>query len=316
MRIVFMGTPEFAVPSLKRLIDGGFAVEAVVTQPDRRRGRGHRVSFSPVKEAALEAGLSVLQPEKVADESFVELLRELNPDAIVVVAFGQLIPPAILELPRYGCINVHASLLPRYRGAAPIQQAIIDGCSATGVTTMLLDEGWDTGDILLQRQVPIQPEDTAGSLEVKLAEEGADLLTETLSRLAEGGLKPAPQDESQATYAYKLSKTAGEVRWQAAARQIVDLVRGVNPWPGAYTYHRGQLLKVWEAALAELEADGAKPGTILAVGEDGIIVACGTGSVSLNLVQPPNRPRMGGRDYANGYRVDLGEMLGGAPCNG
>jgi len=170
MRIVFMGTPQFAVPSLRSLVDGGWEIKAVVTQPDRPRGRGHRVSFSPIKEAALEAGLMVLQPDKVSEESFIEFLRELEPDAIVVVAFGQLIPPAILELPRYGCINVHASLLPRYRGASPIQQAIIDGCTVTGVTTMLLDEGWDTGDILLQKQVAIAPHDTAGTLEIKLAE--------------------------------------------------------------------------------------------------------------------------------------------------
>ena len=230
----------------------------------------------------------------------------------MVVAFGQLIPPAILELPRYGCINVHASLLPRYRGASPIHQAIIDGCSVTGVTTMLLDEGWDTGDILLQKQVTIEPEDTAGSLEMKLAEEGAQLLCETLTRLARGDLKPTPQDDSQATYAYRLKKTAGEISWQANARQIADLVRGVNPWPGAYTYHRDQVLKVWEAAPADQEEHGAEPGAVLDIAEDGIIVACGAGSVLLKVVQPPNRPRMGGRDYANGYRVEPGEILGGA----
>lgn len=312
MRIVFMGTPEFAVPSLKSLIDGGWNVEAVVTQPDRPRGRGHRVSFSPIKEAAVEAGLKVLQPEKVSEESFMKLLEELSPDVIVVVAFGQLIPPAILEIPPYGCINVHASLLPRYRGAAPIQQAIIDGCRVTGVTTMLLDEGWDTGDILLQEQVMIEPEDTAGSLEMKLAEAGAQLLCETLRRLARGDLKPTPQDETEATYAYRLKKSAGEISWEANARQVVDLVRGVNPWPGAYTYHRGQMLKVWEAAEVDQEADGAQPGTVLGITDDGIVITCGSGSVLLKVVQPPNRPRMGGRDYANGYRVEPGELLGGA----
>ncbi|NLA58258.1 MAG: methionyl-tRNA formyltransferase [Firmicutes bacterium] len=310
-----MGTPQFAVPSLRSLVDGGWEIKAVVTQPDRPRGRGHRVSFSPIKEAALEAGLMVLQPDKVSEESFIEFLRELEPDAIVVVAFGQLIPPAILELPRYGCINVHASLLPRYRGASPIQQAIIDGCTVTGVTTMLLDEGWDTGDILLQKQVAIEPHDTAGTLEIKLAEEGAKLLCETLRRLAIGDLEPTPQDESQATYAYRLKKAVGEISWWAGARQVVNLIRGVNPWPGAYTYHRGQMLKVWEAAALDREGDGAEPGTILGVGEDGIIVACGAGSVSLQIVQPPNRPRMGGLDYANGYRVEPGEILGGAPSD-
>ncbi len=315
MRIVFMGTPQFAVPSLKSLINSGWKVEAVVTQPDRPRGRGHRVSFSPVKEAALEAGLEVLQPEKVSEESFIRKLKEINPDAVVVVAFGQLIPPAVLQLPRFGCINVHASLLPRYRGASPIQQAIIDGCTVTGVTTMLLDEGWDTGDILLQREVPIAPEDTAGSLERKLAEVGAELLCETLDRLAKGDLQPTPQDDAQATYAYRLTKTAGKISWQVGARQIADLVRGVNPWPGAYTYHRDQLLKVWEAAALEEEVHDALPGAVLRIAEEGMVIACGVGAVLLKVVQPPNRPRMRGRDYANGYRVEPGEILGGTPSD-
>lgn len=307
-----MGTPEFAVPSLEALIASSWEVRAVVTQPDRPRGRGQRMRYSPIKEVAMGAGLEVLQPEKASNPGFVEKLKVLSPDAIVVVAFGQLISPAILEMPTYGCINVHPSLLPRYRGASPIQQAIIDGCRKTGVTTMLLDEGWDTGDILLQEEVDIIPQDTAETLEKRLAQVGARLLVNTLDRLGKGSLEPKPQDESQATYAHKLTKEAGQISWDATTDEITNLVRAVTPWPGAFTFHRGMLLKVWEIAKVPGERTDAQCGTILGVREDGIIVTTGSGSISLRVVQPPNRPRMGGRDYANGYHVDPGEILGGS----
>ena len=312
MKLVFMGTPEFSVPSLEALLAGEWEIQAVVTQPDRRQGRGHKVRYSPIKEIALEAGVPVLQPEEVAELSFVEKLKGLNPDAIVVVAFGQLIPSAVLHLPRHGCINVHPSLLPRYRGAAPIQQAIIDGCSKTGITTMLLDEGWDTGDILLQREVTIEPSDTAESLEERLALLGAEVLIETLTRLGDGSLEPTPQDETQVTYTQKLTRESGNISWESPTVEIIDLVRGLVPWPGAFTMHRGEVLKIWEATKSQQETI-AVPGTILGVSQSGIIVATGSGCISLEVVQPPNRARMRGRDYANGYRIEPGEILGGSP---
>ncbi|NLJ86997.1 MAG: methionyl-tRNA formyltransferase [Firmicutes bacterium] len=311
MRLVFMGTPEFAVPSLKALIAQGLEIQAVVTQPDRARGRGQKVSYSPVKKIALEAGIPILQPKKVSDLGFIQELKELCPDAIVVVAFGQLIPPAIIHMPPHGCINVHASLLPAYRGASPIQRAIIDGCDKTGITTMLIDEGCDTGDILLQESVKIAPEDTAETLEQELAIVGASLLIETLERLKAKDLKPQRQDDAKASFAPKLTKASGELNWEMRAEDLANLVRGVNPWPGAYTYHRGQLLKVWEMSLTAGNTCEA-PGTILGVTDAGILVAASQGEiVSLDVVQPANRPRMGGRDYANGYRVENGEVLGG-----
>ena len=310
MRLVFMGTPKFAVPSLQALVAGGWDIRAVVTQPDRPRGRGQQVRYSPVKEIALEAGLPILQPERVSNPDFASELRQIAPDVIVVVAFGQLIPPTIVHMPPHGCINVHASLLPRYRGASPIQKAIIDGCQETGLTTMLIDEGCDTGCILLQDRMEIEPCDTAGSLEGKLALVGANLLIKTLSQLQRGELEPKPQDEQDACYAHKLKKETGEIDWAMAGSDLVNLVRGVTPWPGAFTCHRGQLLKVWEMTYV-----GAKtaevPGAIVDVTDDGLVVAAGGELVSLNVVQPPNRPRMAGRDYANGYRVELGEVLGG-----
>lgn len=312
MRLVFMGTPEFAVPSLEALVRGKWEIQAVITQPDRPRGRGQRMQYSPIKEVAREAGLEVLQPEKASNPAFVEELKVLDPDAIVVVAFGQLIPPSILDMPTYGCINVHPSLLPRYRGASPIQQAIIDGCRKTGVTTMLLDQGWDTGDILLQEEVDITPEDTAETLEKRLAKVGARLLVNTLDRLAKGTLESRSQDDSQATYAYKLTKEAGQISWDATTDEIINLIRGVTPWPGAFTFSRGTLLKVWEVAEVPGEKTDAPSGTVLGVRDDGIIVATGSGSISLRVVQPPNRSRMGGRDYANGYHIDPGEILGGS----
>ncbi|NMB45855.1 MAG: methionyl-tRNA formyltransferase [Firmicutes bacterium] len=315
MKLVFMGTPQFSVPSLEALISGDYQIQAVVTQPDRRRGRGHKLRYSPIKEVALAAGLPVLQPERVSEQSFVERLLAFSPDVIVVVAFGQLIPPAILNMPPHGCINVHASLLPKYRGASPIQQVIIDGCQKTGVTTMLLDEGWDTGDILLQRELNIEAADTAETLEEKLAQLGAKLLTETLDRLAEGNLKLVPQDDAQASYAHRLTKECGQVSWDASTDEIVNLVRGVVPWPGAFTSHRGELLKIWKASSAEREVSEA-PGTILGVVEDGIEVATGSGCVCLEVVQPANRPRMRGRDYANGYHVEPGEIVGGSSDEG
>ncbi|NMB24550.1 MAG: methionyl-tRNA formyltransferase [Firmicutes bacterium] len=310
MRLVFMGTPEFAVPSLRALIDEGWDIAAVVTQPDRRRGRGHRVSYSPIKEVALEAGLPVMQPEKVSDPEFVGKLQQIGADAIVVVAFGQIIPPSIVHMPPHGCINVHASLLPKYRGASPIHKAIIDGCQETGITTMLIDEGCDTGCILLQEQVAIADCDTAGTLEEKLAPIGARLLVKTLAKLQRGELEPIPQDEEGACYAHKLKRETGEIDWSMSSSDIANLVRGLTPWPGAFTCHRGQLLKIWEIECTKNQTTKG-PGMIVDIADDGLIVSAGGELVCLSVVQPPNRPRMAGRDYANGYHVVPGEVLGG-----
>lgn len=310
MRLVFMGTPEFAVPSLRALIDEGWDIQAVVSQPDRRRGRGHKLSYSPIKKVALEAGLPVLQPEKVSEPEFISKLQQIKPDAIVVVAFGQIIPPSIVHMPFHGCINVHASLLPRYRGASPIHQAIIDGCQETGITTMLIDEGCDTGCILLQEKVAITDCDTAGTLEERLAPIGAKLLLETLDKLQRGELEPIPQVDEGACYARKLKRETGEIDWSMSSSDIANLVRGVTPWPGAYTCHRGQLLKIWEMKCIE-NSTTEESGMIVGTCDDGLIVAAGGELVCLSVVQPPNRPRMAGRDYANGYHVVPGEVLGG-----
>ncbi|NLK08790.1 MAG: methionyl-tRNA formyltransferase [Firmicutes bacterium] len=312
MRLVFMGTPDFAVPSFKALVDGGWDVVAVVTQPDRRRGRGQKVSYSPVKEFALEHSIPVLQPARVSNNDFIQELKEINPDAIIVVAFGQIIPPEIVHMPPHGCINVHASLLPKYRGAAPIHHAIIDGCRETGITTMLIDEGCDTGGILLKEAVPILESDTAGSLEKRLAPIGAKVLLETLDKLTQGELEPVAQDDAAASYAHKLKRDIGKIDWSCRGQAVVNLVRGVSPWPGAYTFHRGQMLKVWEASAQDQSAPEAS-GTITDITDDGLCVAADDRLICLHVVQPPNRPRISGRDYANGYHVEVGEVLGGEP---
>lgn len=313
-KILFMGTPEFAVPSLERLIEQGFKPIAVVTQPDRPRGRGQKVLPSPVKVKAEAHRIKVLQPEKIRSPEVQQVLAELAPDLIVVVAYGQILPESILKIPPYGCINVHASLLPRYRGAAPIQWAIINGETETGVTTMLMDKGMDTGPILLQERVPIEPEDTAGSLQDKLALRGADLLLRTLRALEEGTLHPQPQDPSQATYAPLLKKEDGLLDWRDSAQRIHCKVRGLNPWPGAYTYFNGKILKIWKTLLVPHYVDetASPPGTILEIRKgEGPLIKTGEGCIILTELQPENRRIMTGEEFCRGYRITPGIILGG-----
>jgi len=299
-----MGTAAFAAPSLRALVETGHTVAAVVTQPDRPHGRGLRRQVSPVKAAALDLGLPVLQPEKASDPLFVAELAALQPEVIVVVAYGQILKPAVLDLPDRGCINVHGSLLPEFRGAGPIQWAILRGAVETGVTTMFMDPGMDTGDVLLSASTPIHPDDTAGTLSDRLAPMGAALLLETLARLEQGTLVRRPQDASRATYAPLLKKEDGAIRWGQTAVEIRNRVHGCNPSPGAYTSRLGQTVKVWRCRTEEGDAV-APPGSVVRVSP--LVVAAGQGSVELLEVQPESRGRMTGSAFATGYRIQPGE---------
>jgi len=310
MKLVFCGTPQFAVPTLERLAAAGFDIQLVVTQPDRPQGRGMELTAPPVKQSALKLGLPVLQPEKIKkNEEFQAQLRALAPDAIIVVGYGRIIPPWMLELPRYGNINVHASLLPKYRGAAPIQWAIANGEKVSGVTTMHLNEGLDTGDILLQQQLPIKPEDTALTYAPPLAELGADLLIETLNGLEAKTITAIPQDHSQATLAPILKKEDGLADFSRRAEEIFNRFRGFQPWPGAYTQFRGKGLKFVSVRPAETAARG-ETGTLFASGED-LFVACGADTtLQLLQLQVEGKKAMSAREFLNGYRPTPGERLG------
>nr|WP_296836259.1 methionyl-tRNA formyltransferase [uncultured Marvinbryantia sp.] len=310
MRVIFMGTPDFAVGTLQALISSRHEVAAVFTQPDKPKGRGKAVQQTPVKEVALTAGLLVYQPTRVREESVVAQIKELAPDVIVVVAFGQLIPQAVLDIPKYGCVNVHASLLPKYRGAAPIQWAVIDGEDFSGVTTMQMDAGLDTGDMLLTEKVALAPDETGGSLFDKLSAVGAELLLKTLDALEAGSVTPTPQPkESPTAYAAMLKKTDGEIDWEKSAAQIERLVRGLNPWPSAYTFLNGKTLKVWKCSVESENCGKEAPGTITGVDKKGIHVACGTDKLVLEEVQLEGKKRMETDAFLRGYQVTEGIML-------
>lgn len=316
MRAVFMGTPDFAVPSLN-VTASEHQLLGVVTQPDRPRGRGQRVAVSPVKQRALELGVPVWQPERVTERWFVETLRSLGLDVIIVVAFGQKIPTDILRMPKHGCINVHASLLPAYRGAAPIHRAITAGDVVTGVTTMLLEETLDAGDILMQRSEPIRSDDTAGTLHDRLMVLGAALLQETLRQVEAGTVPRRHQDTSRTSYARKLTKAEAAVDWSWAAADLERFVRGMNPWPGAFTYIHGEMIKLWRSEIASQEGCLGKPGEILSVDDAGILVACGQGSLRLTELQRRGSRRMAARELANGLRLEPGCCFGGEDeCHG
>lgn len=308
MRIVFMGTPDFSVPALEALVRGGHEVAAAVTQPDKPKGRGKAVQMTPVKEKALELGIPVYQPVKVRDPEFVELLGGLQPDAVVVVAFGQILPKAVLDIPRYGCINIHASLLPKYRGAAPIQWVIIDGEKETGITTMYMDEGLDTGDMLEKTVIPLDEKETGGSLHDKLAAAGGRLILSTLKGLEEGTLKGTPQGDGETCYAKMLKKSLGDIDWTMDGAAIERLIRGLNPWPSAYTCLNGKTLKIWEADVLDQEYDAA-PGTVVKSGKEEMIVQTGKGSLRLRSVQLEGKKRMDIPSFLRGYSVEEGTIL-------
>lgn len=310
MKLVFCGTPQFAVPSLENLVQSGFDVPLVISQPDRPQGRGMELAAPPVKQSAARLGLKVIQPEKIRKNPDLELeLAELNPAAIIVVGYGRIIPAWMLQLPRLGNINVHASLLPKYRGAAPIQWAIASGEIVTGVTTMKLDEGLDTGDMLLQREVPIAAEDTAVTLAPRLASLGADLLVQTLRGLEQGTISPVLQDHSRATLAPILKKEDGLVDFSRTAKEICDRLRGFQPWPGAYVPFRSRNLKIIAARPAS-ESASLSSGELRAT-EDGLLVGCGAGTtLELLQVQPEGKKAITAQDFVRGYRPAPGEKLG------
>jgi methionyl-tRNA formyltransferase len=309
MKLVFCGTPMFAVPSLERLHAAGFEIQLVVTQPDRPQGRGMTLTAPPVKQSALKLGLPVIQPGKIRkNEEFQAQLKALRPDAIIVVGYGRIIPPWMLELPRFGNINVHASLLPKYRGAAPVQWAIAQGETVSGVTTMLLNEGLDTGDILLQREMAIRSEDTSLTYAPRLAEVGADLIVETLRGLEDKTITPVPQDHAKATLAPILKKEDGLVDFSRNATEIHNRLRGFQPWPGAYTQFRGKSLKLIAARLEDALSNLA-PGE-LRVGDEKLFVGCGARTVlELLQVQPEGKKIMAAREFINGYHPAAGERL-------
>jgi methionyl-tRNA formyltransferase len=309
LRVVFMGTPDFAVPCLDRLVAAGHAVAAVVTQPDRPKGRGGKLTASPVKVAAAGYGLAVLQPEKIGTAEFMATLAALEPAVIVVVAFGQFLPRGMLALPPMGCVNVHASLLPRYRGAAPIHWAVMNGETTTGVTTMYMDTGMDNGDMILKAEVSIGPDDTTGEVHDRLKVLGAGLLAETLARMAAGTAPRTPQDGAAATFAPLLTRAVERIDWTRPAAAVHNRVRGLNPWPGAYCLHAGRVLKVWRSELLTTEAGGGEPGRVVAAGDDGAVVATGAGAVRLLEVQPENRRRMGMGEFVRGYGLTVGETF-------
>jgi len=308
VRVVFLGSGRFAVPSLEALVDSEHELVAVVTQPDREKGRGRKLASPPVKLAAVARGLSVLQPERIRAPEAVTLLGELAADLHVVVAYGQILPKSVLALPTHGTLNLHASLLPLYRGAAPIAWAIVNGEAETGVTTMLLDEGMDTGPALLQRRTPIGPEETAGALEERLAVMGAPLLLETVDGLARGTVVPSPQDPTRASYAPLLKKEAGRVRWTEPAAAIERKIRGFQPWPGAFASIGGRALKLLQARPEQGAA--GQPGSVLGVDAAGVVVACGEAScLRLLEVQPESRGKMAAAAFASGARIIPGQRF-------
>ena len=308
MRLLFMGTPVFAVPTLKALLSSHHTVSAVFTQPDKPSGRGEKLSAPPVKQLALEQDVAVYQPEKLKAPEWQPVFAELNVDAYVVVAYGRILPQWLLDLPRLGAYNVHASLLPQYRGAAPIHWAIANGETKTGITTMKLDAGMDTGDMLLQHEIPIEPEDTSTSIHDRLAEIGAELMLQTLDALERGLAKRIPQDPALASYAPMLKKADGLLDWSQSAVSLHNRIRAFNPWPGTYTVLQGQTFRIWKAQPAE--ASGELPsGTLLHHSSGAAVVACGTGFLRLEEVQLENRKRTSALDFLHGIRLGRSQTL-------
>ena len=307
MKIIFMGTPDFAAASLEALIDSRHEIQAVVTQPDKPKGRKGELTPSPVKVVAEEKGIKVYQPLKVRDEEFVKTLRAYNPDVIVVVAFGQIIPLSILKMPKFGCVNIHGSLLPQYRGAAPIQWAVLDGEKETGITTILMDEGIDTGDILLKKTIKIDTDETSGSLFDKLMALGAETILETLDELENGSLTPIKQGESPTAYAKMLTKAMGLIDFTKSAKELDCFVRGMDPWPSAYTLLSGKTLKLWKVRVVE---GSGKAGSVIGIGKESFTVACGEGAIEVLEVQLEGKKRMSAGDFLKGITLNIGQELG------
>jgi methionyl-tRNA formyltransferase len=308
-KIVFMGTPEFAVPSLESLLRHDYPIVGVVTQPDRPKGRGQHLIPSPVKAFAQSHHLPVMQPERVRNIEFIDLFRQLAPHLVVVAAFGQKLPGEILQTPKMGCINVHPSLLPKYRGAAPINWTLVRGETKTGVTIMLIDEGMDTGDIFTQEETLIAADETLGELHDRLADAGASLLLKTIEMILSGTAKKSPQDASGATYAPRLKKEDGLIRWDADIHQTVNLIRGLSPAPCAYTFFKGKMLKIFSAQGEEIPVTEI-PGTVGRETEKGLPVAAKDGYVYLKVIQLENKKRMSVRDFLRGFRISPGDTLG------
>jgi methionyl-tRNA formyltransferase len=306
--IIFMGTPDFAVPSLDLLSQEGYNVALVVTQPDRPKGRGRQLVAPPIKAKALALNLEILQPSTLKSQEFTDQIKSIQPDFFVVIAFGHILSQKILQLPKFGAINIHASLLPKYRGPAPIQWAIINGDSQTGATTMFMDKGMDTGNILLTKKEPILLDDTAATLHDRLANIGADLLIKTLMDYAAHKLKPIPQDHSKATYAPLLKKQDGHIDWQRPAEELEPFIRGVTPWPGAFTFHNETRLKLFKATPISGSVSEAA-GTILKTFPDELRVATGKGILSIVEIQGPSGKRLGVADFLRGYRLPPGTIL-------
>lgn len=308
MNIVFMGTPEFAVPSLKRLIEE-FGVKAVFTQPDRPKGRGKKLGLSPVKEVALEHNIPVYQPLKIrGNEEVINEIKAMEPDFIIVVAFGQLLPKEVLDIPKYGCINLHGSLLPKYRGAAPIQWSVINGEKKSGNTTMLMDVGLDTGDMLLKDEVDITENMTAGELYDTLMKRGAELLANTIKAVKNGSVVPEKQNNEESSYASMLNKEIAKIDWNISAKRIHNLIRGLNPWPIAYTYYKDEMMKIYQSKVIERQHK-LNPGTIIKVSKSGIEVATGDGILLIEKVQFPNGKPLSVEQYINGHTIEEGTIL-------
>lgn len=310
MNIVFAGTPDFAVPSLEKICSNDtINLKAVITQPDKRRGRGKKLQFTPVKKKALEYNIDVLQPENINSKENIAKIESMDIDLIVVVAYGQILSKKLLNIPAKGCINLHASLLPEYRGSSPIQQAIMDGKDITGVTTMFMDEGLDTGDIIYQKEVKIKDEYNAGNLHDKLAEVGAELLVETIIDIKRDDFPKIKQNDDESSYTPQLSKNDGQIDWQKSSQDLFYFVKAMNPWPGSFTYLDGKLLKIFDVDILEKNTD-KKPGTVVkADPENGLLIQTGEGILKVNRLQLAGKKRMSTADFLRGYEIEIGKRL-------
>ena len=325
MKVIFMGTPDFAVPSLEKLIECGYQVNGVITQPDKPKGRGKAMAFSPVKEAALAHNIPVYTPAKINTSEGIELVESLEADVIVVAAFGQILPKAILEMKKYGCVNVHSSLLPKYRGAAPIQWAVINGEEKSGVTTMLMDEGIDTGDILMVKETGLDAKETGGSLFDRLAVLGADLLIDTLKAMEDGTITRTPQNHEESTYVGMLKKSHGQLDFTKSAVELERLIRGLNPWPSAFTSYNGKVIKIWDSEVVKVsdlvnETGDSKYsedyvaslecGQVAAVTKSSFYIVTGEDLLKITSIQPEGKKKMDCDAYLRGYPVEEKAMLG------